>query len=470
MKFHYDRLGSIVDASSGTAMTAVELTKEIRARSEAYGKLKFGPGDVVVVRHGNSPDFFADLFAVWERGACAAVLNPQITSSELERVSEFLHPVAHLTVEGPENVVEQRRENLPNNAEIDRNALILLTSGTTGQPKAVVHTFRSLWSRIVLNHSHIADPDISAALCPLPTHFGHGLIGNGLTPLFGGANLVLASGNDVRLVSQLGEIIDEFNIEFMSSVPAFWRLATRVSKQPTKDTLRRIHVGSAPLSANLWRSIMDWTATTRVVNMYGITETANWLAGADASEVEPEDGLIGRMWGGAVAVRNKSGELCGSGEGELAVLSPSLMAGYFRRQDLTEEAFRDGWYHTGDIGTVSKSGEIRLTGRIKLEINRAGIKVHPEDIDVLLESHDSVRETCAFAIPDEIAGELVGVAVVMDDTRPIILDDLRSWCAERMVTEKRPDRWFILDDIPKSPNGKVDRGRVTKICLERNGT
>jgi acyl-CoA synthetase (AMP-forming)/AMP-acid ligase II len=266
----------------------------------------------------------------------------------------------------------------------------------------------------------------------------------------------------MRAVAQLGAIIDSYHITFMSSVPALWKLALKMSKPPTVATLRRVHVGSAPLSADLWSKIIAWSGTDNVVNMYGITETANWIGGASATEFEPQDGLVGRIWGGQAGVRGADGTIRGQGEGEILIQGPSLMAGYFGQENMSTEALQDGWFHTGDIGRI-EDGVVRLTGREKDEINRAGLKVHPEDIDILLERHPDVVEACAFGAPDQIAGEIVCVAVVL--ASDLKLEDLQLWCAQRLVREKNPEKWFVVDAIPKTDRGKTNRNNVAKVCL-----
>ncbi len=125
------------------------------------------------------------------------------------------------------------------------------------------------------------------------------------------------------------------------------------------------------------------------------------------------------------------------------------MIGYYMRPDLTADVCRDGWYHTGDTGTIDDRGILRLTGRIKHEINRAGLKVYPEDIDLLLEQNETIVDACTFAIPDNIAGELIGVAVTPARPDAFRLDDLRAWTAERITREKFPDRWFVVPNIPR---------------------
>jgi acyl-CoA synthetase (AMP-forming)/AMP-acid ligase II len=108
---------------------------------------------------------------------------------------------------------------------------------------------------------------------------------------------------------------------------------------------------------------------------------------------------------------------------------------------------------------------MRLTGRQKSEINRAGLKIHPEDIDLLLERHELIREACAFGFADPISGEAVGVAISLVDGSDVGVPEIRAWCAERLAREKRPDKWFIVADIPKTDRGKINRERVADHCL-----
>ncbi len=114
--------------------------------------------------------------------------------------------------------------------------------------------------------------------------------------------------------ASLGAIIDQYQINFASSVPTLWKRVIGNAPPPSGDTLKRVHVGSAPLSADLWAEIGEWTRTDQVFNMYGITETANWLSGVSPADQKAADGLIGTMWGGTIAVRNAAGNIAARGE------------------------------------------------------------------------------------------------------------------------------------------------------------
>ena len=143
------------------------------------------------------------------------------------------------------------------------------------------------------------------------------------------------------------------------------------------------------------------------------------------------------------------------------------MTGYHKRPDLTDQVLRDGWYHTGDIGRIDGGGIIRLTGREKEEINHAGIKVHPAELDLLLERHPEVVEACAFGVPDDISGEVVGVAIQAMDGADIGAGTLRRWCAERIKPEGIPQKWYFIAAIPKTcAAGKINRKAVMEYCLK----
>ena len=478
----FDSLGSLSDLAHGEKWSGAEIAAAAIARAALLRGAGMGAGDKVLIVQAGSGSFFANLFAVWSTGATAAVLNSALTEEEFGNIEDHLKPAIVLVDGDGVGAVEKCKTAVwdfsrdvtpdigatqaPREATMDDAALILFTSGTTGVPKGVVHTFRSLLARLALNRAHIGTEDIATTLCTLPVHFGHGLIGNCLTALLHGGDLILDKGTDISAIGKLGDTIDKNGVSFMSSVPAFWRLALKFSTPPKQGSLKRVHIGSAPMSVDLWRQIIDWSGTDNVVNMYGITETANWIGGASAAEFEPEDGLIGRLWGGHAAIMTSGGSIQHEGEGELLIQTPSIMSSYFQLPETTAQSFVNGWFRTGDLGRI-ENGVIVLTGRKKNEINRAGIKVQPEDIDILLERHPDVIEACAFGIADRLSGEAVCVALALEPQHD--LKQIKEWCAERLVREKLPDKWFVLDEIPKTDRGKVRRDHVAAVCLGQAG-
>jgi acyl-CoA synthetase (AMP-forming)/AMP-acid ligase II len=326
-----------------------------------------------------------------------------------------------------------------------------------------VLSFGALAARISANISAIGDAPLARSLVTLPTSFGHGLIGNALTPLFAGGCIVLGS-TGLALARELGHIIDAHRISFLSSVPALWGIAFKFGNAPSGSSLARVHVGSAQLSAGLWCDIAAW-ARCDVFNCYGITETANWIGGASSRE-QIADGLVGRPWLGEAAVRDEDGTIRANGQGEIVLRSQALMSGYLERADLTASVLRDGWYHSGDRGRIDETGRIWLTGRIKEEINRAGFKVQPVELDWLLEAHPAVAEACAFAQPDQLGGESVAVAIRLAPGASASTELLHAWCRKRLRREAVPEHWYLVDEIPRNARGKVDRAALRGLLVK----
>ncbi len=476
MLFRFRDFGCIQDEILGLRWSPADFAAEIVKRAAVLAAAEVKPRSTVAIAHSGTALFFADLFAAWVLDCAAACLDPILTPNEIQNLVEFVRPSAILvgesSISAPKSVpILNLARAQPSTARIpdsvgnaDAPALILFTSGTTGHPKGVVLSFRSVLERIALNRAAMGADCRLKSLITLPTSFGHGLIGNALTPLMSGGDIILHPLG-VSLARELGRIIDRYRIGFLSSVPAFWRMALKFSNGPSGGTLARVHVGSAPMSADLWSRIVEWSRAD-VLNCYGITELANWVAGASARIDGIAEGLVGRAWGGEVAVKDARGLIGRVGEGELIVKSPSAMSGYLRRPDLTARVLADGWYHTGDSGRIDERGCVTLTGRIKDEINRAGFKVQPAEIEALLETHAAISEACVFGLPDRASGEIVAAAVVPKAGKDIGIKDLRRWCEKRLRRDAIPERWFIVDKLERNARGKINREAVRQCLAE----
>jgi oxalate---CoA ligase len=476
-------LGAIHELATGRVWDPARLWSEISWRVERNRALEVGPGDRVQILATNTPEFFAELLAVWIGGAAAIPVDAGLTAFELDNLARAAAPKL-IVVTGNGNVASnsgvravssQERGNWPEaspvpSLRLDDDALILFTSGSTGQPKGVVHTHRSLAaSRHNLRQS-LGVESYRRTLCLLPVYFGHGLICNCLFPLLSGCDLYLGPSFTGDVVSQVGRWIDQHRIAAMSSVPTLWRLALSIARRPQGDSLRRVHCGSAPLGADLWRRIAAWARTAEVINTYGITETASWLAGS-LHAGEPRDGLIGRGWGSEIRISTQSAacpapaDLCPPDEtGYVWIQTAALMKGYYQRGELTGAVVSGGWFFTGDMGFLDADGQLVLGGRAVDEINKGGLKVQPQDVENAAEGFEHIRDVCAFAVADEFYGQKIGIAFVMSDARPESLANFRRWMESRLSRHKLPSIWYLLDHLPRTARGKIQRTAIAELC------
>ena len=231
--------------------------------------------------------------------------------------------------------------------------------------------------------------------------------------------------------------------------------------------LRLIRSSSAALAPQLLGRLEN-VFEAPVIEAYGMTEAAHQMASNPLPPGIRQPGSVGRATGTEVAIMDEGGQLLGEGAtGEVVIRGDNVTRGYEANEAANRAAFTGGWFRTGDEGVIDADGYIRLTGRLKEQINRGGQKIAPREIDEVLLGHPRVKQAVAFAIPHAQLGEEVGAAVELSagegvdasavDASVLDLSVLREWAGARLAAYKVPRIILQVDEIPKGPTGKVQR-------------
>jgi acyl-CoA synthetase (AMP-forming)/AMP-acid ligase II/acyl carrier protein len=193
-----------------------------------------------------------------------------------------------------------------------------------------------------------------------------------------------------------------------------------------------------------------------VLEAYGMTEGAHQIASNPLPPGVRKPGSVGASTGPEIAVVDDHGAPVPTGEvGEVVLRGGSVIDGYVANPDADADAFREGWFRTGDLGRIDEDGYLFLTGRRKELVNRAGEKIAPREVEEALAEHPAVASVVVFAVPDTRLGEQVAAAVV--PRAPVTERELRLFAAERLASHKVPRRVVLCDEIPKGPTGKLQR-------------
>ena len=332
-------------------------------------------------------------------------------------------------------------------------AVALFTSGSTGAPKAVLHTQRGLAYKAQLMREVHGLTDEDAVLMPAPLAHISGLLNGVLLPGVAGMRTVLMEKWDPD--EALGIIADE-RITFMIGPPTFFvtlMAASRFSAEAVQS-LRLISSGGAGVTPAFVEQAREVFGAV-VKRTYGSTEAPTVTTSHTGDPLDKARDTDGRATG-EVELRIGEG-------GELWVRGPELFVGYADPMQTRDAHVRGGWFRTGDLATIDGDGWLTVVGRIKDVVIRGGENISVAEVEGVLEAHPAVRQAVVVGYPDEVLGERVAAFVVADGV--FDLDTCRSWFAERGVTRfKTPERVFQLDALPTLAAGKPDRVALRELA------
>jgi malonyl-CoA/methylmalonyl-CoA synthetase len=482
--------GELLDASAAVARGLLEGREDLAQGRVAY---------LVPPGFQNA----AVQWGIWRAGGMAVPLAVSHPKEELRYVLEDADPTAavvhpefedriadlaqaqrlrlHRTTElmgakagGADPTGPARSTSLPP-IGLDRRALMLYTSGTTGRPKGVVTTHRNLEAQVrSLIEAWGWSPE-DHILLVLPLHHVHGIVNVLTCALWAGGCCQILPGFEPE---GCWERIERADLTLFMAVPtvyakllASWDGASPEARKARSEGCRRMRLmvsGSAALPVTLlerWQEVSGHTLLER----YGMTEIGMALSNPLVGTRSP--GFVGRPLPGVEVrlVSEEGAEVPPGTPGEIEVRGPGVFLEYWRRPKETEDAFREGWFRTGDVAVVEE-GDYRILGRRSVDIIKTGgYKVSALEVEEVLRTHPAILECAVVSVPDPEWGERVGAALVPRSAEEIDTRQLRGWMKERLAPYKAPSVFLTLPELPRNAMGKVTKPEVAKLFPDAGG-
>jgi acyl-CoA synthetase (AMP-forming)/AMP-acid ligase II len=448
-----------------------------------------GRGSRIVVALPNGPETAVALLAVGSCATCAP-LNPATDEEACRVLLKGLRADAVIVARGDRSAVRRVAQTLglpvveviPSIREgagafvpdIDRRAapppggspqaqdlaLLMSTSGTTGKARIVPIAQGDLIESVRRQIRAIALTSADRCLCVAPLFTTSGIRRNLLNVMVVGGSVVCVEAFRARLFV---DWIREFNPTYYSAGPAIHVAVLEEHERNGSigpSSLRLVWSGATALPVEVQRRL-ERLLGVPVIQSYAMSE-----AGLVACNPLPpgirRPGSVGRPVGLDVVIHGDAGNALPAFEtGEVVIRGPCIRQ-YVDNPEANREAFRDGWFRTGDLGYFDAAGYLFLTGRVKELINRGGLKVSPYEVDAALMRHPDVAEAATFAVPHPTLGEDVNTAVVLRNAT-VTAQQLRDFALERLALYKVPSQVVMVAKLPKGPLGKIRRREIARL-------
>ncbi|SIS88444.1 Acyl-CoA synthetase (AMP-forming)/AMP-acid ligase II [Roseivivax lentus] len=452
-----------------------------RAERWSYGKLRaavrgvgtgllrqgLAPGDIVLMRIGNTPDFPIAYLGAIAAGIVPVPTSAQLTAPEVAVMIDQLSPAAILKADGLA-CAETDIATIPRDAlagwfdlppcdwhrgDPERLGYIVYTSGTSGVPRAVCHAHRAIWARRMMRDGWYgltpADRVLHAGAFNWTFTLGTGL----LDPWSVGATALIPAEGVSH--AQIPLLLRRHEATIFAAAPGVYR---SILKHHAKIGLPRLRHGLAA-GEKLAAPIRDaWHAATgtAIYEAYGLSECSTFISGAPDRPARG-DATGTPQPGRRVAILGPEGPVPHDTPGEIAVdaRDPGLMLGYLGAEAETRARFRDGWFLTGDQGAMADDGQITYLGRADDMMNAGGYRVSPVEVEAAFLAHPGIEECGATDL--EVKPGVRIIALFWTGPAPLPDTELQDWADARLARYKQPRAFHRLDALPKNPNGKLVR-------------
>jgi long-chain acyl-CoA synthetase len=436
------------------------------------------PGDRVALMLPNLPEFAVIYYGILRAGCVVVPMNPLLKAREVAyylsdseaRLIFAWHGSAADAEAGAARagascvVVDAAFGDLlasvpPVTELVDRRgadtAVILYTSGTTGQPKGAELTHANLSTNVEIMATDlclVGPDDVIFGGLPLFHSFGQTC----------GLNTAVSVGACLTLVARFApgtvlEVLQRDRVTVFEGVPTMYVALLGEPDRARYDVsaLRMCVSGGAALPVEVMRGFEE-TFGCMILEGYGLSETSP-VASFNHPDRVRKPGSIGTpIRGVELRVVDEKGEDVPAGEvGEIAIRGHNVMKGYWRRAEATAEAIPDGWFRSGDLARVDEDGYFFIVDRSKDLIIRGGYNVYPREIEEVLYEHPAVAEAAVIGVPDGSLGEEIGAAVVLKPGAATTPDEIQEYVKGQVAPYKYPRRVWLLEALPKGPTGKV---------------
>jgi cyclohexanecarboxylate-CoA ligase len=496
----------VIEEWNGKASSYSELRERSIRLANAYLKLGLRKGDVIAIQLWSCTEFLTAYIAATRMGAILATMHMPYRDSELEPLLRFCEAkvvicglpagsydgpammrrlqakiphVAHIIVvgQGLMDGSAHRFEDLiaandatpvadgPTPAE---PALLCFTSGTSSNPKGVMHAFETLSANARAYSKTInLSADDRALIAPPCTHiFGLECFHN--TLVTGGTVIPLAQYNP----QTFAEMIEEMAPTVIYAAPAHLAGALKSSDLSHRrlDSVRQVILGGSICPPQVAADFEAFLPNGRVGNLFGMTEVLLTTQTPMDHSAFVRHSTIGPPVPGISAriVSDEGGEVAEGETGELQMRGFSVMSGYVKNPDANATSFtEDGWFRTGDLACWDNDGNIIIVGRKKDLINRGGVKINPTDIENTIMEHQSVVQAALVSMDDDVLGERICAFVTLASGATLDLDTLCRFLADKGVAKMRwPERIVVIDEMPTTPTRKIIKGALQQMLRQ----
>jgi len=458
--------------SNSVQLDYEEFRNKVLKSTGILSAMGLGDKDNIAIIGNSDVDFIINLLALWQIKALPVLINPRLTSNEIEeqiiaanckvvlqnRIIKSIDPSIDMKVfsypfdeELEQDYIEPGEELNP-----EDTAVIIFTSGASGNSKGVELSFNNLLQSARIGDKIIHHNKEDRWLASLPFYHigGFSIISRSL--LFGTSIIIPES----LKIQDIAEVMKNYNPTLSSFVPTQLKRMVEADILPN-DELRHTFLGGGFIDQRLvFDAISDGWNITKV---YGSTETSSFVSSISGEEIYDKPKSVGTaVKPNQLIIVNENRFQIPWGEvGEIAVSSPAVMKGYYNDKDETEKKIEDGFYYTGDMGFVDADNYLFIEARRTDLIVTGGENVNPNEVEKRIIEHPEIVDAAVFPLKDDDWGEVVAAAIILKDEKSSIeLDQLREFLKDNLAGFKIPKKLFLEKELPRNELEKMLRGKL----------